>query len=93
MEANSPEPYSARAISYLALQNVDDARDDINRALQLDGNRAEFWVTQGLVLEAAGESGKAYRAFSRGAQLDPKYQPARDGMSRTQSGAAGNTQA
>ena len=45
------------------------------------------------MLEAAGESGKAYRAFSRGAQLDPKYQPARDGMSRTQGGAAGNTQA
>ena len=83
INANAPEPYSGRAVSYLALNNVQDARDDINRALQLDQNRAEFWVNQGIILEAAGgEDQRVRAAYSRAAQLDPNYAPAREGLRR-----------
>jgi hypothetical protein len=49
-----------------------------------DGRSHIAWTNQGLALEQLGEKQKAFAAFARAANLNPKYQPAKDGMRRTQ---------
>jgi Tfp pilus assembly protein PilF len=41
------------------------------------------WTNQALALEQLGEREKAFAAFARAANLNPSYQPAREGMRRT----------
>ena len=51
--------------------------------MKRDRNSYQAWTNQGLALEQLGERQKAYAAFARAANLNPKYQPAKDGMRRT----------
>jgi Tfp pilus assembly protein PilF len=49
-----------------------------------DRSSYKAWTNQGLALEALGDPQKAFAAFSRAANINSSYQPARDGMRRTQ---------
>ena len=73
-----------RGLSYLALGDARTALDDFNEAVKRDSDSHIAWTNQGLALEQLGEKQKAFAAFARAANLDPKYQPAKDGMRRTQ---------
>ena len=52
-------------------------------AISLDGRVAESWANQALIYERKGEMAKAAKSYSHALQLDPKYQPAKDGVART----------
>ncbi|MNE91670.1 photosystem I assembly protein Ycf3 [compost metagenome] len=67
----------------MALGDYDNAFDDFNTAITLDQNIAESWANQALVYEHNGDKAKAANSYSRAVQLDPKYQPAKDGLART----------
>ena len=77
------EPYDGRGLSYLALGDTRTALDDFNEAVKLDRNSFQAWTNQGLALEQLGKRQKANAAFARAANLNPTYQPAKDGMRRT----------
>ena len=55
--------------------------------MKRDKDSYTAWTNQGLALEKLGERQKAFAAFSRAANLNPNYGPARDGMRRTTGGA------
>ena len=82
----SAEPYDGRGLSYLALGDARSALDDFNEAVKRDRSSYNAWTNQGLALEALGERQKAFAAFARAANLNSGYQPAKDGMRRTQGG-------
>lgn len=67
----------------MALNDYDNAFDDFNTAITLDQGVAESWANQALVYEHRGEKAKAASSYSKAVQLDPRYQPAKDGLSRT----------
>jgi Flp pilus assembly protein TadD len=67
----------------VALGDYDNAFDDFNTAITLDGNVAESWSNQALVYEQRGDKAKAANSYSRAIQLDANYQPAKAGLART----------
>jgi Tfp pilus assembly protein PilF len=58
------------------------ALDDFNEVVKRNRNSYEAWTSQALALEKLGEYQKAYASFARAAALNPKYEPAKDGMKR-----------
>ena len=63
----------------------DNAFDDFNNAIKLDGTIAEGWANQALIYEHRGDKARAAKSYAKAAQLDPKYKPALDGLARTRS--------
>ena len=51
--------------------------------MKLDRESYISWTNQGLALEQLGERQQANAAFARAANLNPKYEAAREGMRRT----------
>ena len=82
MQPSAPEPYNGRGLSYVALNQLDNAFDDFNYALRLDENLAESWANQALVYEKQGDMAKAKKSYHRALQLDSQYEPARSGLAR-----------
>ena len=52
-------------------------------AIKLDDRIAESWANQALIFERRGDKARAAKSYARAAQLDPNYQPAKDGLDRT----------
>jgi Tfp pilus assembly protein PilF len=84
MSPGAAEPYDGRGLSYLALGDARSALDDFNEAVKRDRQSFTAWTNQGLALERLGDRQQAYAAFARAASLNPNYQPAAEGMRRTQ---------
>jgi hypothetical protein len=64
------------------------ALDDFNLVVMRDMNSVEGWTNQGLALEKLGKPAMAHDAFAFAASVNPKYQPAVEGVRRTASAAA-----
>ncbi len=77
------EPYNGRGVSYVALNDDDNAFADFNLAIELNGNIAESWANQALVYERRGDKARAAKSYSHALRLDPKYEPAKQGLART----------
>ena len=77
-------------IEILATGDDDNAFADFNHAIELDGTLAESWANQALVYERKGDLKRAYKSYAHAVSLDPKYQPAKDGVARTRSSVAAN---
>ena len=86
LSPDSPEPYNGRGVSYLALNDDENAFADFNMAIKLNGSVAESWANQALVYEKRGDKARAAKSFARATQLDPNYRPATDGLARTRGG-------
>jgi Flp pilus assembly protein TadD len=71
------------------MNDEDNAFSDFNMAIKLDGKNAEAWSNQALIYERRGDKVKASKAYREAVHLDPTYQPAKDGLSRTSTAAAG----
>lgn len=87
MSSTSPEPYNGRGVSYVALNDDENAFADFNHAIELDDKIAESWANQALVYERRGDKARAAKSYSHAARLDPNYRPAKDGLARTRGGA------
>ncbi|TGU08449.1 tetratricopeptide repeat protein, partial [bacterium M00.F.Ca.ET.156.01.1.1] len=82
------EPYNGRGLSYLATGDEDNAFADFNKAIKLDGKNAEAWANQALIYERRGDKVRAAKSYREAIHLNPNYQPAKDGLSRTSTGAS-----
>jgi Tfp pilus assembly protein PilF len=66
------------------MNQEDNAFADFNMAIKLDSKNAEAWTNQALIYERRGEKAKAAKSYREAVRLKPAYQPAKDGLSRTQ---------
>ncbi|TGU39142.1 tetratricopeptide repeat protein, partial [bacterium M00.F.Ca.ET.152.01.1.1] len=49
---------------------------------------AEAWANQALIYEKRGDKVRAAKSYREAVHLDPNYQPAKDGLSRTGANAS-----
>jgi Tfp pilus assembly protein PilF len=68
------------------MNQEDNAFADFNMAIKLDPKNAEAWTNQALIYERRGDKAKAAKSYREAVRLNPTYQPAKDGLSRTQTG-------
>ena len=85
--ANSPDVYKAKGLSELALQKYEAAFDTFRKAAE--GPKAyEAWALRGQAAEQMGAKKEAARAYQRSIQINPNFQPAREGLQRVGTGSA-----
>lgn len=65
--------YASRAITYINLFELEQARRDIDRALALDSDLAIAWTLSGELHELQGQCGAALLAFNRAVELKPGW--------------------
>ena len=51
--------------------------------IELNNSIAESWANQAIVYERRGDKARAAKSFSHALSLDPKYEPAKQGLART----------
>jgi Tfp pilus assembly protein PilF len=66
----------------VALNDDDNAFADFNHAIELNDKIAESWANQALIYERKGDKARAARSYQHAINLDPSYQPAKDGLAR-----------
>ncbi|MEJ2124969.1 MAG: tetratricopeptide repeat protein [Alphaproteobacteria bacterium] len=82
---NAPEVYHAKGISELALQKYEKAYNDFYKAARGRANNYEAWALRGRAAEGMGQMKEAAQAYQRALQINPTYQPAREGLDRVRS--------
>ena len=55
-------------------------------AIKLDDHVAESWANQAAIYERRGDKARAAKSYPRAKHLDPNYQPAIEGLTRTRGG-------
>ena len=68
--------YTKRGIRYLWLGDLEQARGDFERAIELDDTNAEAYDDLGVVHAKRGDYGTAERLFKQAIALDRGYQKA-----------------
>ena len=71
-----------RAISYLAIDKVKEAADDLDEAVQADAQNGQIWTTRGIAYERLGDKLKAAASYSRALSIRPRDEAARSGLAR-----------
>jgi tetratricopeptide (TPR) repeat protein len=79
--SDAPEVYKAKGLSELALQKYELAFDNFYKAAQ-GPNAYEAWALRGQAAEQMGAKKEAARAYQRSLQINPSFQPARQGLQR-----------
>jgi tetratricopeptide (TPR) repeat protein len=82
LSVNAAEPFHARGLSYLALNEHQRAVEDFDDALARDDRSVETWTSRGLALERFGDKEKAAGSYARAMALNQGYQPAVAGFRR-----------
>jgi len=85
--SDAPEVYKAKGLSQMALKQYENAFDNFREAAN-GPNAHEGWALRGQAAEAMGAKEEAIRAYQRALQINPSFQPARQGLSRVESSAA-----
>lgn len=85
---DSPDVFYAKGLSEMALRKYENAYDDFYKAAQGKKNNFEAWALRGQAAEAMGEKKNAARAYQRALQINPSFQPAREGLDRVGRDAA-----
>lgn len=71
----SPEIYHKLSYCYYKLNNYEKAIDCLNKAIQLDDNKAIFHESQGDILQRIGNFHKAAKRYSRAIELSTNKAP------------------
>jgi tetratricopeptide (TPR) repeat protein len=85
--ADAPEVYQAKGLSEMALKRYDSAYDNFYKAASGSKRNFEAWALRGQAAEALGNKQDALRAYNRSLQINPSFQPAREGLQRVESAA------
>lgn len=85
--ANAPEVYQAKGLSELALKRYESAYDNFYKAASGSKRNFEAWALRGKAAEALGNKQGAARAYNRALQINPNFEPAREGLQRVESAA------
>jgi tetratricopeptide (TPR) repeat protein len=75
--------YDPGSDSVVVTLDDDNAFADFNLAIELNNNIAESWANQALIYERRGDKARAAKSYSHALRLDPKYEPAKQGLART----------
>lgn len=65
--------FVSKGAAYLKLNRLEEALQDINRAIEIDDNYAKAYHLRGLVHEKNGHDADALDDFTRAIELDPEY--------------------
>lgn len=79
---DSPDIFYAKGLSEMALRKYENAFDDFYKAARGSKNNFEAWALRGQAAEAMGAKKEAARAYERSLQINPSFQPARQGLER-----------
>ena len=82
LKPQQAEPLLGRAVSYLALDKFKEAAADLDEAVQADPQNAQIWATRGKAYERLGDKAKAAESYGRAANLRPRDDAARNGLTR-----------
>lgn len=85
--ADAPEVYQAKGLSEMALKRYESAYDNFYKAASGSKRNFEAWALRGKAAEALGNKQDARRAYNRALQINPSFQPAREGLQRVESAA------
>lgn len=85
--ADAPEVYQAKGLSEMALKRYDSAYDNFYKAASGSKRNFEAWALRGQAAEALGNRQDAVRSYNRALQINPSFQPAREGLQRVESAA------
>ena len=85
--ADAPEVYQAKGLSEMALKRYDSAYDNFYKAASGSKRNFEAWALRGQAAEALGNRQDAVKAYNRALQINPSFQPAREGLQRVESAA------
>jgi len=85
--ADAPEVYQAKGLSEMALKRYESAYDNFYKAASGSKRNYEAWALRGKAAEALGNRQNAARAYNRALQINPSFQPAREGLQRVESAA------
>ncbi len=77
---NDPDNWMGLANIYLREGRTSEARDAMDKAVRLDGSRADLRAARGRVLRSAGERNEAQTEFQNALNLDPSSEEARVGL-------------
>jgi tetratricopeptide (TPR) repeat protein len=86
--SDAPEVYQAKGMSEMALKKYESAYDNFYKAAQGSKKNFEAWALRGNAAEALGNNKDAARAYNRALQINPTFQPAKEGLHRVESGSA-----
>lgn len=78
------EPYYGRGLSRIANGNYKEAYDDFYVAARRREGFYQAWTYRGLSAEKQNAPEEAIRAYQRALSIKPDYQPALEGMKRSQ---------
>lgn len=81
--ADAAEVYQAKGISEMVLRKYENAAENFIKAAQGSKNNYEAWALRGQAIEAMGQPQEAAKAYQRALQINPSFQPARQGLERT----------
>ena len=77
---NDPDNWMGLASVYLREERIEEARQAIDSAVELDPKRADLHAARARVLRAAGEQKEAQLEFQKALNLDPRSSEARAGL-------------
>jgi Tfp pilus assembly protein PilF len=84
------DPFVARALSYLALNDAKAAAADLDDAVQLDPQNVQAWTSRGLAYERQNDNEKAAGSYAKAIDIRRDYEPATQGFARV-GGQAGRS--
>ena len=71
---------SNRSAAYAKLGQWEQALEDAEAALKVDGKCAKFWCRKGAALVGLGQAGEALKIYKQALKIDPGYEGARSGL-------------
>ena len=76
IEPDAAVPWNNRGNCHLALQRLEQAIDDYNRAIEIDPHYVEALNNRGFARQQQGDYEQALNDFRKAVQIDPAYHPA-----------------
>ena len=73
LKPDSTLVFASKGAANLKLDRLEEALNDINRAIRIDENYAKAYHLRGLVNEKKGHDSEALRDFTKAIELDPAY--------------------
>ncbi|KAI0463034.1 Hsp90 cochaperone [Komagataella kurtzmanii] len=84
----SPSPnhilFSNRSAAYASLGQYQDALDDANKCVEINGSWAKGYNRVGAAHYGRGEWDEAHKAYSKALELDPANKMAKEGLNETE---------
>ena len=84
------EPFIARGLSRLALNDPKAAASDLDDAVTVEPQNLNAWTSRGLAYERLGDKEKAAGSYAKALNINKEHDPAKKGFARV-GGKAGVT--